>query len=328
MSQATDIQQAVDRLAAGGVVAFPTETVYGLGADAQNAEAVARVFALKGRPAENPLIVHAADQKMAQTVSDGWPVIAAALAETFWPGPLTLVLPKRGDIPDNVTAGGPTVAVRVPDHGLTLELIGAFGRPIVGPSGNPSGYISPTTAGHVSAHWAADDVLVLDGGPCTRGIESTVLDLCGGVPTILRRGVLGAEELEPVLGRGVEYAHSEIGGAERGGAPVASPGVIGSHYQPRTPVRLIEDVSSLSRDIAEAGGPVVLLSPPGRRVRVGVPHAAIDMPGLASGYARKLYAALRQADDIEPVQIIVVMPLLQDSEIWEAVRERLRRAAS
>ncbi len=323
MLDPADIRAAASRLATGGLVAFPTETVYGLGADATNPEAVGRVFAAKGRPAENPLIVHVSDEAMARRCVGSWPDLAARAAEAFWPGPLTLVLPKSDVIPGIVTAGGETVAVRVPDHPVAIALIEAFGGPIVGPSANPSGYVSPTRSEHVRLHFSNEMVLVLDGGACRAGIESTVVDLTGPVARILRRGVLGTEDLGPVMGT-VEVSRDEPGE----GDAVLSPGLLGPHYRPRARVLLLEDVTELSRVVGDAGGKVALLSPPGRRVVVSSPHVGIDMPGLASGYARKLYAALREADEAEPALIVVVFPLLKDSEVWDAVRERLRRAAA
>lgn len=321
MFEPADITRATELLGAGELVAFPTETVYGLGADATNESAIKKVFEAKGRPTENPLIVHVADEEMARLCVREWPDAASKAAAAFWPGPLTLVLSRSERIPSAATGGSDTVAVRVPKHPGALELIEAFERPIVGPSANPSGYISPTCAEHVRAHFGEDQLFVLDGGPCKSGIESTVLDLTGGTPRILRRGVIGTEELEPVLGT-VEIADGETD------EPVRSPGRLGPHYRPRARVELLEDVSIISRVVGEAGGKVALLSPPGQRVRVSSPHVGIDMPGLASGYARKLYAALRQADESDPVMILVVYPLLKDSEIWDAVRERLRRASA
>lgn len=326
-----DIQRAADRLRGGGLVAFPTETVYGLGADALNPEAVARVFAVKGRPAGNPLIVHVDGVEMARGVVREWPERAGVLAERFWPGPLTLVLPRAGCVPDAVTAGGLTVAVRVPDHPATLALLGAFGGPIVGPSANPSGYVSPTEAGHVRAHFDEATVLVLDGGACRAGLESTVLDLTGaGGPRVLRRGVVDAESIGEAIGAAVEQpaVYDPEAEADGGAGPVASPGVLGPHYQPRAPVELVTDVAQLGVRLSRSGGSVALLSPPGRPVRVQPPHTAIGMPGLARGYARRLYSALREADAGEPSLILVVLPVLKDSPIWEAIRDRLRRAAA
>ncbi len=324
MAHSAELEAAISRLRSGGLVAFPTETVYGLGADAANPEAIARVFAAKRRPAENPLIVHASDVEMARRAVRAWPEAAQRLAERFWPGPLTLVLPKAAWVPPAVTAGGDAVAVRVPDHPVAIVLIEAFERPIVGPSANPAGYISPTSAEHVRAHFDEREVLVLDGGPCKAGIESTVLDLTTDPPRVLRRGVVDPEELAAVLG--VAPADPPWGSEEH--PTPASPGVIGPHYQPRTPVRLLTNLDTLGREIAGAGGKVVLLSPPGRPVRIQPPHVALAMPGLASGYARRLYAALREADGEEAVVIFVVVPALSDSPIWEAIRDRLRRSAA
>ena len=200
------IAEAVARLREGRLVAFPTETVYGLGADATNAGAVRAVFRVKGRPADNPLIVHVSEAAMARDATAAWPKSAGALASAFWPGPLTLVLPKADAIPPEVTAGGPAVAVRMPDHALTLALIDAFGGPLVGPSANPSGYVSPTRPEHVREHFDEKLVLVLDGGPCRAGIESTVVDLTGASPRVLRPGVIGAAQIEAVLEETVEAA--------------------------------------------------------------------------------------------------------------------------
>lgn len=327
MADNADLEKAVERLRAGGLVAFPTETVYGLGADALSEAAVARVFRVKGRPADNPMIVHVCDEAMAREVVREWPEVAGRLAERFWPGPLTLVLPKAECVPGIVTAGGAGVAVRVPDHPLALALIESFGGPIVGPSANPAGYISPTAADHVRAHFDEAAVYVLDGGPCQAGIESTVLDLMGEEALVLRRGVAEPEEIEAVLGRRVVLPDRGVGDGEPGESPVASPGVVGPHYRPRAPVVLIEDVMTLGQRIADSEGRVAIISPPGRQVRVRPPHLGIGMPGLARGYARKLYSALREADDFEPVLIIVVTPMLTDSPIWDAVRDRLKRAA-
>ena len=319
------LESATRRLRAGGTVAFPTETVYGLGADAFDPAAIESVFRLKGRPSTNPLIVHAADEEMAMTVTRAWPGSAHALATAFWPGPLTIVLPKADLVPEIITAGGDTVAVRVPDHPLARRLISAFGGPIVGPSANPSGYISPTTAAHVSAHWTPDEVLVLNGGECGRGIESTVIDLTGERPVVLRRGVLGSQELEPVLGVAVECAN-----ARDAEAAVRSPGLVGPHYAPRSPVRLLDgsmDPADLDRQLAIAGGPVVLLAPPGWAGRVGPASTLIEMPEGAEGFARRLYSALREADGLGASVILVVMPGSEDTDIWCAIRDRLERAS-
>lgn len=311
-----NIAQAVTRLAAGGLVAFVTETVYGLGADAFNADAVKEVFKLKARATTNPLIVHVTGPEMASRVVADWPQIADVLAAAFWPGPLTLVLPKARNIPDIVTAGGPTVAVRCPDHPTALALIEAFDGPLVGPSANVSGQISPTTAEHVRASFTDEDLLVLDGGPCSGGIESTVLLLAGGVARILRPGLIGADEIRDVLGQGV----SVVEGAPES-AVVQSPGLIGRHYSPRTAMVLFRACDWPG--VLEEGERVVVLT---HEVRdVGRPHFLIAMPREAEAYAARLYAALREADEMGADLIAVEEP--GEGGVWVAVLDRLGRAA-
>ena len=326
-----DIRRAAARLASGGVVAFPTETVYGLGADAMDADAVARVFALKARPAGNPLIAHVLDEAMARAVVAAWPEDASRLARAFWPGPLTLVLPKAEGVPRAVTAGGDRVAVRCPDHPVALALLEAFGGPIVGPSANVSGAVSPTRAAHVRGVWDESDVLVLDGGPCRAGIESTVLALSepDRPPRILRPGVIGAEAIERVLGRELEATPPAETSAQ------GSPGRAGSHYCPRAPLVLVDALDELDRQLDT--GPCVVLGPPGAPINVAPPHRSIPMPAGAAGYAAELYAALREADTIADAsteaRIVAVRPpdhgaTLEDTAIWAAVRERLERASA
>lgn len=300
------IAHAVRVLSGGGVVAFPTETVYGLGADALDGDAVARVFALKGRPAENPLIVHVVDEAMARAVVAEWPDAARTLAAAFWPGPMTLVLPKAGGVPGIVTGGGPTVGVRAPAHPLTLALIEALGRPLVGPSANRSGGVSPTLAEHVHAAFGGE-VFVLDGGPCTRGIESTVVDLTADPPRVLRPGVIGADELARALGRPVTAFGSGADDEGQAAGPARAPGVVGPHYRPRAPVVL-----------GRAGDP----PEPGDRV--------VELPAEAAAAAACLYAELHRADAGGPARIVVVVPGERRGEaaVWGAVLERLGRASS
>src|SRR6185437_5916133 len=181
-----DIERAAGILRAGGLVAFPTDTVYGLGADATNAAAVTKIFAVKGRPGTNPLICHVADESMARRYATTWPAAASRLAARFWPGPLTIVVPRAPSIVSGVTAGLNSVGLRAPDHKLTLELIRLFDGPVAGPSANRSNYVSPTTAQHVRDEFGDAIDMILDGGPCDVGIESTVLDLSGEQPTLLR----------------------------------------------------------------------------------------------------------------------------------------------
>ena len=310
------IEAAAAELVDGSVVAFPTETVYGLAAVATNAAAVAKVFALKGRPAQNPLIVHVADEAMARSVAGGWPEVAAQLARAFWPGPLSIVVPKGDSIPDIVTGGGPTVCVRCPDHPVALALIKAVGVGLVGPSANRSGGVSPTAAEHVQS--AFPGLLVLDGGACRVGIESTVVRVSESQLEILRPGVIGAAELEAMAGVCVT---GPVERAERG--PMASPGLMTRHYAPGTPTSVVSSVDGLNVEDAVvlaqglAGGQVLAAG------------GVIEMPGDAEGYAAALYDALRRADAMGLGRIIIVSPTGTGGRaVWEAIADRLRRACA
>jgi L-threonylcarbamoyladenylate synthase len=329
------LQEAVLRLREGRLVAFPTETVYGLGADALSEPAIARVFAIKGRPSTNPLIVHVADTAMARVVVSEWPRSAQALADAFWPGPLTLVLPRAPRVPSIVAGGGPNVAVRCPDHPLTIELLRAFGNPLVGPSANPSGGVSPTRAAHVRAAFSSDDVLVLDGGACTGGIESTVLLLTEHPVRILRPGLISAEAISQVLQMPVV---DFVPGATKSAAGIAlpSPGMLERHYAPRTPARLVarDAIGAALLEVVEgpraAGTPpfAVVISHVG--MPVPAPHQLELLPADARGYAAGLYAALRSADDRGAAKILIIRPDAQgqDKALWEAVLDRLTRATA
>ncbi len=314
-----DIAEAVAHLRQGGLVAFPTETVYGLGADAFDAAAVARVFELKGRPATNPLIVHVSDEAMARGVVGEWTRDAAILAKAFWPGPLTIVLPKADRVPAIVTAGGGSVGVRCPDHLVTLSLLEAFG-PLVGPSANPSGRVSPTTAAHVRASFSPEQVMVLDGGPCRAGIESTVVSLVEATPRVLRPGVVSAEELSAVLKRPV-MPHTP--GEVATGAAM-SPGMLESHYSPATPAKLVDrkEIEAAMRSGTPAVAAIVF-----EPLVVATPHAVILMPRSPEQYAARLYAALREADELAPGVILIERPPTS-GRVWEAIADRLSRAAS
>jgi L-threonylcarbamoyladenylate synthase len=316
----SQIERAVAVLRAGGLVAFPTETVYGLGADATRADAVARIFAAKGRPATNPLIVHVADADVARRYTTNWTPAAQALAAAYWPGPLTLVLPKTPDIPDVVTAGRATVGLRAPNHATALELLRAFGGPIAAPSANRSNHISPTTAGHVRDEFGDAVDVILDGGACTVGIESTVLDLSTDVPRILRPGVVTRKQIEFIIGRvGIGAAVDDAAVAS------ASPGRHAVHYAPHTPAYRFET--------GRRGG-VPALAPDGRRVGILALGATRDevnrrgtvvaMPREPALYARHLYEALRELDAMNLAALYVELP--PDTPEWAAVRDRLTRA--
>ncbi|MBL8990363.1 MAG: threonylcarbamoyl-AMP synthase [Phycisphaerae bacterium] len=318
--------RAVERLRAGGLVAFATETVYGLGADAFNPAAIDAVYALKGRPAHNPLIVHVTGADMARRVVASWTDEAERLARAFWPGPLSIVLPRAADLPAIVTAGGPNVAVRCPDHPTALALLFEFGGPLVGPSANPSGRVSPTTAEHVRQAFGPDRVMVLDGGPCATGIESTVVSLAEPVARVLRPGVIGPAAIARALGRAVELGARA---PASGSAPLESPGLLDQHYAPEAEAVLFD----------EHQWPAVLAAGAGRRIAVvshwnrpvPAPHRLIVLPATAGEYAAMLYAALREAD--RPGGLIAVeRPPVGagasegDAAVWQAVADRLRRA--
>ncbi len=323
------IGRAAEVIRAGGLVAFPTETVYGLGANALDPAAVARIFAAKGRPATNPLIVHVADAAQVPAVAAGWPEVAAKLAAAFWPGPLTLVVPKRPEVPDAVTAGGPTVAVRCPSHPVARMLIREAGVPLAAPSANRSTELSPTRAEHVLKGLDGRIDVVLDGGPCPGGIESTVVDVTGDVVRLLRPGLVMVPMLEAVLGR------VEVGAAAGGVA--RSPGQMAKHYSPRTPLVLAADpleANRLAYDFEQRGRRVGLFMMeilwsdeplPDDHVGPGAVYLK-QMPCDPDECAAALYDILHEFDRMGLNVIVVDMP--PDTAEWAAVRDRLTRAAA
>lgn len=329
----SDITAAVKRLRSGGVVAFPTETVYGLGADAMNAEAVRQVFLLKGRPSNNPLIVHVTGPEMAAKIGV-WESEtddrAARLARAFWPGPLTIVIPRREVILDEIIGGAAvggrgTVAVRSPSHPAALALLFEFDGPLVGPSANRSGMVSPTRAEHVREVWADDQVMVLDGGPCTGGIESTVVSVAEAETRVLRPGLIGPDELSRELGSPVVFGADVP--TETGGA-LPAPGMLARHYAPATRSELVEiaDVSALLRNMTTGQRAVVLAISP---LKLSAPHTLMAMPQTAPDYAAELYNALRRADAMNCDAILIERPNgAGDAHIWAAIRDRLGRATS
>jgi L-threonylcarbamoyladenylate synthase len=313
------IGRAADVLRAGGLVAFPTETVYGLGANALDATAVAKIFAAKGRPAGNPLIVHTADVDLARALVADWPAEAQQLAERFWPGPLTLVLPRRPIVPDLVSAGGPTVAVRVPAHPVALALLRACRLPLAAPSANRSTRLSPTRAEHVLGGLSDRIDLLLDAGPTPGGLESTVLDLTCRPPRLLRPGLVTVAQLEEVVGRIERTAPAIADGPSR------SPGLMQRHYAPRTPLELIAGsgrhrVADLRRQGLRVGW--ITLEKPGP---LPADALLLSMPDDPAGYAAQLYAALHQLDGQGLDRIVLDLPPATDD--WLAVHDRLRRAA-
>jgi L-threonylcarbamoyladenylate synthase len=319
-SLADALARAAEVLRAGGLVAFPTETVYGLGANALDAAAVARIFTAKGRPANNPLIVHVAETADVLRVASEWPEVAARLAERFWPGPLTLVLPRRPELPDIVTAGGPTVAVRLPAHPVARELIHLAETPIAAPSANRSNRLSPTRARHVLCDLDGRIDMLLDGGPTPGGIESTVLDLASRPPRLLRPGLIEPGALEAIIGP-IERARLGVS-AEA----LPSPGMLARHYAPRTPMELAEGgeerVRQLSRDGLRVAW-LVWFDADEEALPAGV--TVVRLPSDAGGYAAELYQALHRLDEISIDRIIAALP--PEGEEWLGVRDRLRRAS-
>ncbi|NIH80215.1 L-threonylcarbamoyladenylate synthase [Amycolatopsis viridis] len=317
----SDIEKAAGLLRAGRLVAIPTETVYGLAANAEDPAAVARVFQAKGRPPSHPLIVHlgGADQ-LGDWVKDV-PATARLLAERFWPGPLTMVLQRAPRVPLEATGGLETVAVRVPGHPVALALLSAFGGGVVAPSANRFGSVSPTTAEHVRAELGDAVDFVLDGGPCEVGVESTIIDVTGvtgGTPSVLRPGGVTREDLEEVLGRPLAVPSA---------SPIRVPGQHPSHYAPRARVVLVEpgQVVAEAELAQEQGHRVGVLLPAavaGAPVRA---HAVVAVPGSMSAYARTLYGFLRELDQRGCDVIVASLP--PEQGLGLAIANRLRRAA-
>jgi len=307
-----DVQRAAGILKRGGLVAFPTETVYGLGADASNAAAMARLYAVKGRPGDHPVIVHFAEAEAAFSWASEAPEAAHRLAAKFWPGPLTLVLKRAAHVGDFVTGGQGTVGVRVPVHAVARDVIAAFGGGVAAPSANRFGRVSPTTAQHVREDLGADVDLVVDGGPCGVGIESTIVDVSRANPVLLRPGGISREELEAVLGLPVAPPDAE--------APRVS-GSLAAHYAPRTPARLVPP-EALEAEIVRLGNAagVLAFSAPDDRVDFW-----LRMPRDPAAYAQKLYAALRELDTTGCGMLLIESPPAVPE--WQAVLDRLRRAA-
>ena len=305
----SEVRRAAQILRAGGLVGFPTETVYGLGADASSEKAVVRLYAAKGRPADHPVIIHFASAEQAFAWAREIPHGARDLAQRFWPGPLTLILKRSTLAKDFVTGGQDTVGLRVPSHPVARQLLKEFAGAIAAPSANRFGKVSPTTAAHVREDLGKDVELVLEGGPSEVGIESTIVDLSGAAAVLLRPGSISKEALETVIGSLAEKAATSprhSGGLER-------------HYAPRTPARMVP-AHALDKEISKGKSVAVLaFSRPDERVDFW-----LRMPREPQAYARRLYAALRELDSAECEQILVEAP--PGGGEWDAVRDRLKRA--
>jgi L-threonylcarbamoyladenylate synthase len=313
----TDIERAAQLIRNGGLVAIPTETVYGLGADAFNPVAVARIFEVKRRPRFDPLIVHIAAGSRLKELAAHVPPPAQRLAARFWPGPLTLVLPKRDAVPDLVTAGLPTVAVRVPAHPVALELLQRAGCPIAAPSANPFGFVSPTLPQHVAEQLGEEVDYILDGGPCAVGIESTVIEFGSGQPRILRHGGLPVEDIEAVIGR---VEQSVPAGTTTG--PVPAPGMLSRHCAPHTPLI----IGGLGERLPQPGAWGLLTlqasEDPSRFAAIEVLSPRGDLREAAA----RFFAALRRLDALGLAGIVATP--FPETGLGRALNDRLRRAAA
>ncbi|GAA4508160.1 L-threonylcarbamoyladenylate synthase [Actinoallomurus oryzae] len=317
-ARTSDIEKAAEVLRAGGLAAFPTETVYGLGANAEDPAAVARTFQVKGRPPSHPLIVHIGGAEHLDDWVHDVPATARLLAERFWPGPLTLVLRRDRRVPLEATGGLETVAVRVPDHPVALALLSTFGGGVTAPSANRFGSVSPTTADHVRAELGDAVDFVLDGGPCEVGVESTIVDATGETPTVLRPGGVTREDLETALGRPLAV-HST--------SRVRVPGQHPSHYAPRARVILVEPetVVAEAQRAQELGRQVGVFLPPSFADAPVKAHAVVTVPGSMAAYARGLYGFLRELDQAGCDLIVASLP--EEQGLGLAIANRLRRAA-
>lgn len=316
---AQHIDAAIERLRAGEVVAFPTETVYGLGADARNEDAVRQVYALKGRPADHPLIVHVAGVECAGQWAAEITEPARALMTRFWPGPLTLVLPARREVSRLVTGGQDSVALRAPRHPVAQALLAAVGGGLAAPSANPFGRLSPTEAGHVRAYFP--DLMVLDGGPCRFGLESTIVSLLAGRPRVLRPGALPLAALRQVVGD----MTLEMPGADAAGVRV--PGALPAHYAPSTPLEIVsqDQLISRARVLLAAGLRVAALRRHRGPRQPPLLLQSFLLPNSPKSFGRQLYARLREIDRFGFDRLLVEAP--PRDEAWWAVNDRLLRAS-
>lgn len=314
------LQDAAAALRTGALVVFPTETVYGLGAATTAPSAVRRIYEVKGRPQRNPLIVHVADISAAREVAAVWSDLADDLARHFWPGPLTLVVARGPNVPDIVTAGGPTVALRCPSHPAAVALLRQAGVPVAAPSANPSGYVSPTSVEHLAPTVIAAAAWIIDAGPCPGGIESTVLDVTRVPPRILRPGLITAEQIEAIAGPLAETRDMHD-------RHVKSPGLLGRHYAPHARVVVVRSEEEALGTFATSGEPPGMVAWLRLREPASAPAGCrvVCMPEDPRAYARALYDTLIRLDR-EGVRLIMVDEP-PDSGVWRAIRDRLLRAS-
>ncbi len=314
----TDVAHAAGILRSGGLVAVPTETVFGLGADASSPAAVARIFAVKGRPRVHPLIVHLADADHLDAWAEAPGNAARALAAAFWPGPLTLIARRKAHVLDDVTGGAATVGLRVPSHPVAQALLRAFGDGVAAPSANRFGAVSPTTAAHVLADLGTDVDYVLDGGACDVGVESTIVDISGAAPALLRPGGVSREAIEAVLGHALAI-----------GSSTPAPGTLPSHYAPHARVVAVtaDKLAATTAAAASDGSTVAVLAPAAALASLTLPPGVtvVALPDDAAAMAHGLYAALRDLDATGVAVIVAALP--DEAGLGAAVADRLRRAA-
>ena len=319
------VRRAAKLLRTGEVVALPTETVYGLAANALDENAVAKIFQIKNRPSHNPIIVHVAGNEMAERCANNWPELARKLSKSFWPGPLTIVLPRAKEIPDNVTAGGATIGIRWPGHPFIQAVIRECGFPLAAPSANLSERVSPTNAEHVRAQLAGKIPLIVDGGQSQVGIESAVLDLTVSPPCILRPGMIHAESLAAVCGE-VTSGKWQVTGKE----PLRSPGLLRKHYSPKAKLLLLnwkDDADLQSQLAARHSSPATGFIIAHTKIPAVENFADVSvMPHDAEAFARALYSELHRCDAAGAELIVIERPL--DSPEWSGIADRLRRAAA
>lgn len=310
------IHRAAELLHQGQLVAFPTETVYGLGADASNPDAVAKIFAAKGRPADHPLIVHVAGAEQIDHWADKVPEAALRLAKAFWPGPLTIILNKKAGVPSAVTGGQNTVALRVPSNPVALQLLQAFGGGIAAPSANRFGHISPTLADHVAEELGNSVACILDGGPCSVGVESTIIDLTEAQPAILRPGRITRSQLKAVLQTEIRLSPQ---------TKIRAPGMMAVHYAPHTMALLCatDTLIAMIDELCAKGKNIGILAFSPTISSVPCQHM-ICLPDQAEHYEAALYSALRELDNLQLESILIEQP--PDSEAWAAVNDRLSKA--
>jgi L-threonylcarbamoyladenylate synthase len=308
-----DIIKAKHLLEAGELVAIPTETVYGLAANALNPDAVVKIFETKNRPHFDPLIVHVASIEHAQSLVVDLPAKAKLLAEKFWPGPLTLLVKKKSIIPDLVTSGLDTVGIRMPEHPLTLELLSTLDFPLAAPSANPFGYISPTTAEHVKSQLGEKIQLILDGGPCEVGVESTIIDCTQKIPVVVRLGGLGVEKIESIIGK--------VNVNTTSSSKPSAPGLLISHYAPRKPFLLGNIQELLSENSGKKIARITFDGEPKDEL-----HKVLSTEGSLNEAARNLFKVMRELDETD-AEVILAEPV-PDHGLGRAINDRLRRAAA